>query len=61
MYKETRLTKLWIPDWIEYLQENIYTWVPKPITLSAGEAGRHVVGFSDYFIDILLEVQTKKV
>ena len=28
--------------------------------MSAGEAGRHVVGFLDFFIDIFLEVQDKK-
>ena len=28
--------------------------------MSAGEAGRHVVGFLDLFIDILLEVQDER-
>ena len=28
--------------------------------MSAGEAGRHVVGFLDFFIDVFLEVQSNK-
>ena len=28
--------------------------------MSGGEAGRHVVGFLDLFIDIFLEVQNKR-
>ena len=28
--------------------------------MSAGEAGRHVVGFLDFFIDVFLEVQNKR-
>ena len=54
--------------WIQYLtisfildlQENIYISVPKTHYMSASEAGRHVVGFLDFFIDIFLEVQYKK-
>ena len=34
--------------------------VPKTNYMSAGEAGRHVVGFLDFFIDIFLEVQNKR-
>ena len=40
-------------------QGNIYTQVPKAHYISAGEAGRHVVGFLDLFIDVFLEVQNK--
>ena len=36
------------------LQENIYSEVLKTHYMSAGEAGRHVVGFLDFFIDIFL-------
>ena len=39
------------------LQENIYTQVPKTHYMSAGEAGRHVVGFLNLSIDVFLEVQ----
>ena len=42
------------------LRENIYTQVFKTHYISAGEAGRHVVGFLDLFIDVFLEVQDKK-
>ena len=42
------------------LQENIYTQVPKTHYMAAGEAGRHVVGFEDLSIDVLLEVQNKR-
>ena len=42
------------------LQENIYTQIPKTHYMSAGEAGRHVVGFLDLFIDVFLEVQIKR-
>ena len=40
------------------LQENLYTQVPQTrlVYMSAGEAGRHVVGFSHFFIDVFLEV-----
>ena len=41
------------------LQENIYTKVKKTYYMSAGFAGRHVVGFGDLNIDIILEVQNK--
>ena len=42
------------------LQENIYTQVPKTYYMSAGEAGRHVVGVIDLFIDVFLEVQNNR-
>ena len=42
------------------LQENIYKKVKKTYYMSAGFAGRHVVGFGDLNIDIFLEVQDKK-
>ena len=42
------------------LQENIYTQVLKIHYTSAGEAGPHVVGFLDCFIDMFVEVQNKK-
>ena len=42
------------------LQETIYTKVKKTYYMSAGEAGRHVVGFFNLFIDVFLEVQTKR-
>ena len=42
------------------LQENIYTQVPKTHYMSVGEAGRHVVGFLDLFIDVFLEIQNKR-
>ena len=42
------------------LQENIYTQVSNTYYMSAGEAGRHVVGLLDFFIDVFLEVQNKK-
>ena len=42
------------------LQENVYIQVPNTSYMSAGEAGRHVVGFLDLFIDIFLEVQNKR-
>ena len=38
------------------LQENIYTQVKKTYYMSAGFAGRHVVGFGDLSIDVFLEV-----
>ena len=34
--------------------------VPKTHYMSAGEAGRHVVGFLDLFRDVFLEVQNKR-
>ena len=57
-----------IAYWIQYLtisvildiQENNYIQVPKIHYMSAGEAGRHVVGFLDFVIDIFLEVQGKR-
>ena len=42
------------------LQENTYTYVLEIHYMSAGEAGRHVVGFLDFCIDVFLEVQDKK-
>ena len=42
------------------LQENIYTQAPKTHYMSAGETGRHVVGFLDLLIDVFLEVQNKR-
>ena len=54
--------------WIQYLtmflildlQENIYKRVRNTYYMSAGSAGRHVVGFEDFTIDIFLEVQNKR-
>ena len=42
------------------LPENIYTQVPETHYMSAGEAGRYVVGFLNLFIDVFLEVQDIK-
>ena len=42
------------------LQENIYTEVLKIHYMSAGEAGRHVVGVLDLCIDDFLEIQKRK-
>ena len=42
------------------LQEHIYTEEPKGYYMSPGEAGRHVVGFLDLFIDVFLGVQSKR-
>ena len=42
------------------LQEDIYKQVKKTYYMSAGFAGRHLVGFGDLNIDIFLEVQDKK-
>ena len=42
------------------LQENIYKKVKKTYYMSAGFAGRHVVGFEDLSIDVFLEVQNKR-
>ena len=42
------------------LQENIYTQVPQTHYMTAGEAGRHVVGFVYFPIDVFLEVQNEK-
>ena len=42
------------------LQENTYKQVKKIYYVSAGFAGRHVVGFLIFCIDIFLEVQDKK-
>ena len=41
-------------------QENIYEKVKKTYYMSAGFAGRHVVGFPYLLIDVFLEVQDKK-
>ena len=48
--------------WIQYLfisfildfQENIYKQVKKTYYMSAGFAGRHVVGFGNLSIDVIL-------
>ena len=42
------------------LQENIYKQVKKTYYMSAGFAGRHVVGFGDLSIDVFLAVQDKR-
>ena len=42
------------------LQKYIYEQIMKTYYVSAGFAGRHVVGFRDLSIDIFLEVQNKK-
>ena len=42
------------------LQENIYTKVKETYYMSAGFAGRHVVGFGDESIDVRLEEQNKQ-
>ena len=42
------------------LQENIYNKVKKIVYMSAGFAGRHVMGFEDLSIDVFLEVQNTK-
>ena len=41
------------------LQENIHEQVKNTYYMSAGFAGRHVVGLGDLSIDIFLEVQNK--
>ena len=41
------------------LQENIYRKVKKTYYMSGGFAGRHVVGFGDFSIDVFLEVQNQ--
>ena len=40
------------------LQENIYNKIKKTYYMSAGFAGRHVVGFEDLSIDVFLGVQS---
>ena len=55
-YQIQYLTIFFILD----LQENIYTKVKKTYYMSAGFAGRHVVGFGDLSIDVFLEVQDNK-
>ena len=42
------------------LQEHIYKQIKKTYYMSAGFAGRHVVGFGDLSIDVFLEVQNKR-
>ena len=42
------------------LQENVHKQIKKTCYMSAGEAGRHVVGFGDSSIDVFLEVQNKR-
>ena len=42
------------------LQENIYKQIKKTYYMSAGFAGRHVVGFGDLSIDVFLEVQNQR-
>ena len=56
VYEIEYLTICFILD----LQENIYTYLPQTYYMSPGEAGRHVVGFLCFFIDIFLEVQNKR-
>ena len=57
VYQNQYLMILFILD----LQEHIYTEVPKTYYMSAGEAGQHVIGFLDIFIDVFLEVQKKDI
>ena len=57
VYQMQYLTISFILD----LQENIYKKVKKTYYMSAGFAGRHVVGFGDLSIDIFLEVQNKQI
>ena len=42
------------------LQENIYKQVKKTYYMTAGFAGRHVVGLGDLSIDVFLEDQNKR-
>ena len=42
------------------LQENIYKQVKKTYYMSAGSAGRHVVGVEDLSIGVFLEVRNKR-
>ena len=42
------------------LQEHIYKKIKKTYYMSAGFAGRHVLGFGDLSIDVFLEVQNQK-
>ena len=42
------------------LQEHIYKKDKKTYYMSAGFAGRHVVGVGDSSIDVFLEVQNKR-
>ena len=42
------------------LQETIYKKAKKTYYMSAGFAGRHVVGFEDLSIDVFLEVQNQR-
>ena len=43
------------------LQAHIYDKNKKTYYMSAGFAGRHVVGFGDLSIDVFLEVQIKDI
>ena len=43
------------------LQDNIYNKVKKTPYMSAGFAGRHVVGLGDLSIDVFLEVRNKQI
>ena len=42
------------------LQENIDKQIKNTYYISAGFAGRHVVGLGDFSMDIFLEVQNKR-
>ena len=42
------------------LQENMYKRVKKTYYMSAGFAGRHVVGLGDLSVDVFLEVKNKR-
>ena len=42
------------------LKETIYNKVTKTGYMSAGFAGRHVVGVGDLIIDVFLEVQNQR-
>ena len=56
VYQIQYLTMYFILD----LQESIYKQVKKTYYMSAGFAGRHVVCFGNFSIDVFLEVQNKR-
>ena len=51
---------IWLYILILDPQENIYKQIKKTYHMSASFAGRHVKGFEDLSINVLLEVQNNK-
>ena len=49
-----------IMSFILHIQEHIYKTIKNTYYMSAGVAGRHVVGVEAFSIDVGLEVQNKR-